>query len=239
MTEIKGGLLIDGKVRQDVISNIEHGLLDLKKIKAIIIHQTDSYNASGTISGWKNSKGNARVGAHFLVDRGGDEFPESIEDPPKSGKGKYTGKTRAYTGIEGKIYQTAHLNQICWHAGRLRDKKYPNNYNSIGIEFVGKYDYATQSYPLSSVGQLQSGAWLVKVLLELITTIPSMEAVYAHGVIAFKTPDMTEGGSTLEKIKEGVKPEEIKIESSCPEIIRQLFPYLCSQPSILSPKKNP
>lgn len=226
MAEIKNGLLIDGKVTQDTISNIEHGLLELKKIKAIIIHQTHTYTVKGTTDGYKSSKGKMRVGAHFLIDRGGGEFPESIEDPPKSDRGRYTGKMRSYTGFDGKIYQTAHTNQICWHAGKLRDKKYPNNFNSIGIEFIARYDYAKQLYPPPSVGQLQSGAWLVKTLLELITTIPSMEAVYAHGVIAYKTADMSEGDSTLEQIKGELKPKEIKIESSSPGIIQQLFNYL-------------
>lgn len=235
MPEIKNGLLIDGKITQKIIANIERPGLDFKKIKAIIIHQTDSYDASGTINWWKKSP----YGAHFLIDRQGGSFPESIESPPMSGKGKHTGKTRSYTGIDGKIYQTAHLDKRCNHAGKLRDKKYPDNYNSVGIEFVGKYNWVDNTYPSPSVGQIQSGAWLVKALIQLITTIPSMEAVYAHGVIAFKTPDKTEGGSTLEKISEELKPKEIKVETpSCSEIQRLLFPYICNPPNILFPKNK-
>ena len=92
--------------------------------------------------------------------------------------------------------------------------------------------------------QIKSGAWLVKTLIELITTIPSIEAVYAHGVIAYKTPDMTEGGSTLDEIRQELQPkkenpQDIKLESSdCPEIIQLLFPYLCNESNII-PKKNP
>ena len=53
MAEIKNGLLIDGLVTQKIVSNIEHPGLDFKKIKAIIVHQTDSYNALGTIGYWE------------------------------------------------------------------------------------------------------------------------------------------------------------------------------------------
>ena len=232
MAEIKNGVLVDPTVENVTIGNIEHGLVDLKNIKAIIIHQTNTFAVKGTINGYRNSKGKARVGAHFLVDRGGtEEFPESVEDPPKSDKGRYTGKKftygGTYGGIDGKIYQTARVNQICWHAGTLRDKKYPNNRNSLGIEFISRYDYAKQLYPPPSQGQIQSGAWLVKALLENITSIPAMQGVYAHGVIAFKTADMSEGGTTLQKINEQINSENIKVESSCSEIIQRLFPYLC------------
>lgn len=236
MPEIKNGLLIDGKVTQKIISNIERPGLDFKKIKAIIIHQTDSYNASGTMNWWKASP----YGAHFLIDRKeNDKFRETEEFPQGSGKGRYTDKIVSYDGIDGKIYQTAHLDKRCNHAGKLRDKKYPDNYNSIGVEFVGKYNWINYLYPQPTVGQIQSGAWLVKTLLQLIATIPSMEAVYAHGVIAFKTPDKSEGGSTLEKISEELKPKDIKVESSCTEIQRLLFPQLCNPSSIFSPSAKP
>lgn len=237
MPEIKNGLLIDGRVTQNIIANIERPGLDFNKIRAIIIHQTDSSNASGTMTWWKTSP----FGAHFIVDRGTGTFSVTKNvGTKKKPVYQYTGKTASYNGSDGKIYQTAHLNKRCNHAGKLRDIKYPDNYDSIGIEFVAKYDEVKMLYPPPSVGQIQSGAWLVKTLLELITTIPSMEAVYAHGVIAYKTPDKTEGGSTLEIIKEEAKPKEIKVESSCTEIMQLLFPYLCNpRPSILFPNKKP
>lgn len=243
MAVIKNGLLLDAKITQNIISNIERPGLDFTKINAIIIHQTDSYNASGTMNYWKTSK--IKAGAHFVIDRNGGSFSETTENPKNPGTGIFTGKTRSYTGTDGKIYQTAHLNKRCNHAGRLRDKKYPNNYNSIGIEFVGKYDWVKNTYPPPSIGQIQSGAWLVKTLIELISTIPSFEAVYAHGVIAYKTPDMTEGGTTLGEIKEELSPkkkelQEIKIESPCTEILQLLFPYICGQePNVLTPNKKP
>lgn len=237
MAEIRSGLLIDGLVTQKIVSNIEHPGLDFKKIEALIIHQTDSYNAVGTIGYW--GKSTLKAGAHFIIDRGTGTAPQTKQISKKPPRYQYTGKIINYGGTDGKIYQTAHLDKRCNHAGKLRDKKYPNNYNSIGIEFVSKYDEVAQTYPPPSIGQIQSGAWLVKTLLELIKTISSTEAVYAHGVIAFKTPDMSEGGSTLEKIKEELKPKEIKIEGSCPEFMQQLFPFLCNQPGIFSPQKKP
>lgn len=213
--------------------------MDFKKIRAIIIHQTDSSNASGTMSWWKESP----FGAHLIVDRGVGIILQTKNVGTKSKPNyQYTKKTPSYNGNDGKIYQTAHLNKRCNHAGKLRDKNYPNNYDSIGIEFVSKYDEVKKLYPPPSVGQIQSGAWLVKTLVELITTIPSIEATYAHGVIAYKTSDMSEGGSTLDEIKDELKPKqekplEIKIESSCTEIIQMLYPVICNSSGGL-PSKN-
>lgn len=160
MAEIKNGLLIDGQVTQNIISNIERPGLEFKNIKAIIIHQTDSYNASGTMTWWKKSP----FGAHFIVDKGVGTTAETKRISVKPPKYEYTGKTISYDGSDGKIYQTAHLDKRCNHAGKLRDKKYPDNFNSIGIEFVSKYDEVKQSYPPPSVGQIQSGAWWLKRL---------------------------------------------------------------------------
>lgn len=241
MAEIKNGILVDGQVTQKIVTNIERPGLEIKNIKAIIIHQTDSSNAAGTIDWWKKSPN----GAHFIIDRGTGTYRQTrnvgTKDKPIY---QYTGKIVSYSGTDGKMYQTAHLNKRCNHAGKLRDKKYPNNYNSIGIEFVGKYDEIANLYPPPSMGQIQSGAWLVKTLIKLITTISSFEAVYAHGVIAYKTSDMTEGGSTLEEIKEELSPkkkeaQEIKIESPCTEILQLLFPYVCGQEPNVMPKKKP
>ena len=64
-----------------------------------------------------------------------------------------------------------------------------------------------------------------------------MDAVYSHGVIAYKKP--SEGGSTLDGIRQELKPKEIKIESPCTEIMQRLFPYLCT-PSLKGiPKIQP
>lgn len=86
------------------------------------------------------------------------------------------------------------------------------------------------TYPPPSTGQIQAGAWLIKTRLESFTTIPSLDAVFVHGVIALKTPDKTEGGTTLDQIREEMKPKEIKLEGfNCPDIIQKLFPSLCNQ----------
>ena len=224
MTEIKDGLLIDAKISSKIIPNIERPGLDFKKIRALIIHQTDSSNASGTIGWWQRSP--LKAGAHFIVDRGLGTFKETIKISERPAVYKYKGTDGNYTGIDGKLYQTAHVNKRCNHAGKLRNAAYPDNYDSIGIEFVGKYDEVAQLYPGPSPGQIVSGAWLVKTLIELITTIPGMDAVYAHGVIAFKTPDQTEGGSTLEKVREELQ-KEIKVVSECTELLNILFPTIC------------
>lgn len=215
MAEIKNGLLIDAQVTQKIISNIERGPLDIKKVTSIIVHQTYSPTAESTIQDWATRK-TKKFAAHFLVDTSAET----------------TIKKKVFKGIDGKIYQTANLNKLTNHMVSKNYKKIPiSSKNSIGIEFVAMYDVKNLTYPPPTVGQIQSGAWLIRTLVELITTIPSTDAVFAHGVISNKDPKETEGVSTLQKVQEQIKaekekPDEIKLESTSRMLETFLFPHL-------------
>ena len=87
MAEIKNGLLIDGKVTQKIISNIERETIDLKNFKSIVVHQTYSPTAESTIQDWA-TRTTKKFGAHFLIDTG----VETVI------------KKKSYKGIDGKIY---------------------------------------------------------------------------------------------------------------------------------------
>ena len=192
MAELKDGLLNDTAVTQSIISKLEHGAMDLKKITGIVIHQTDSTTAQSTINAWKAGRKNPKTGAiefygaHFLIDRGSGTYTEN-------------NKEKQYTGIDGKTYQTAHVNQKCFHVAHLKDKNYPTNPHSIGIELVSRFN-ETDGYPTSSVAQVESATWLVTTLIDLISSIASIDKVYAHGAISTgKKP--SEGVLSLEQIK--------------------------------------
>ena len=97
MPDIKNGLLIDSLITAKTIANIEHQMMKLGDIKAIVLHQTETKSAEDTIKVWQSRT----YGAHFLVDRGGDQI---------------------HRGIDGKIYQTARLDRRCWHVGHILSK---------------------------------------------------------------------------------------------------------------------
>jgi N-acetyl-anhydromuramyl-L-alanine amidase AmpD len=215
MSEIKNGLLIDPLIIQNIVPNIEHGDFDIKKVQAIVLHQTETVSAEKTIEVWKT-----RVyGTHFLVDRGGDEI---------------------HTGIDGKIYQTAKLNRSTQHVGNIQSrcliakvceipkgaktsleaqaeaikngklktkavnkiefpKAYPNrfpvNSDSIGIEIVTKFDYKQNVYPPPSQKQILAVSYLLEKLIENIPAISAKEDIYTHGDIGRKQP--SEGTQTI------------------------------------------
>lgn len=208
MAEIKDGLLTDPQVTHNVISAIERGAMDLKKINAIVIHQTHGFTAQSAINAWKEGreiktkKGTTKFypGAHFLIDRGSGTFEEGEKESP-------------YKGIDGKIYQTARVTQKCSHVAKLKSKLYPTNSNSIGIELVARFHEKT-GYPDSSVAQVASATWLVTTLINLISTIKT-ENLYAHGVVSREKKE-SEGTLSLEQIKKEI--EKKKAEQNKPKI---------------------
>lgn len=167
MANLKDGVLIDPMVTQNIVPNIERNALDVNKINAIVVHQTDNWSAKQTFDGWTGT-----IGAHFVIDRG---------------------DTDKYKGIDGKIYQTARLNRTCNHVGYIQSRcylqkscaipkggktsaeakaldykkgwadraqaietpksypdRFPYNGDSIGIEVVTKFDDAGKVYPAPS-----------------------------------------------------------------------------------------
>jgi N-acetyl-anhydromuramyl-L-alanine amidase AmpD len=103
MANLVGGLLVDSRITPELRPKIEHGALDLNKVVAIVLHQTYSSTANSTLNSWKTKE----TGAHFLIDRGGAEY-----------KDKETGRVKQT--VDGKIYQTARLDRVCWHVGIIR-----------------------------------------------------------------------------------------------------------------------
>lgn len=201
MAEIKDGILSDKAVAQKIFPKNEKGAMDLKKVTGIVIHQTNSQTADSTFNAYTAGRKNPKTGAieyfgaHFLIDRGSGTYKENKKDKP-------------YTGIDGKIYQTAHLTQKCAHAGNLKSKTYPTNSHSIGIEIVARFD-ETDGYPASSNAQVESATWLVTTLVELISSIGSTDKIYAHGDISYGKKE-SEGVSSLEQIRKEIERRELE-----------------------------
>jgi N-acetyl-anhydromuramyl-L-alanine amidase AmpD len=67
LTIDQDGVIRDARVKVELISQIAHG--PLIHIDAIVVHQTDSSTAKGTLAGYRtDSKG---LGTHFLIDKDG------------------------------------------------------------------------------------------------------------------------------------------------------------------------
>lgn len=186
------GKLLDPRITQELRSKIEH--YPLKKVVGIIVHQTHSYSAERTLEDYMTQS----TGAHFLIDRGGGK----------------------YTGDDGKIYQTARINKICFHIGKLKSKcaaqqtckvnvkgvsaiysaelkkpypeRFPSNSDSIGIELVGRGEGKKDEevYSEPSNAQTLSAIWLIEQLVEVIPNI-GLADIYAHPEVSYKRP--TEG----------------------------------------------
>lgn len=222
MPEIKNGLLIDSLITAKTIANIEHQVMKLSNIKAIVLHQTETRSAEDTMKVWQTRT----YGAHFLVDRGGDKI---------------------HTGIDGKLYQTARLDRRCWHVGHILSKclidnkcvvpegkkisaeaqanaiksskqrasaidkiempkaygeRFPINSDSVGIEIVTKFDYEKNVYPMPSPTQILAVSYLLEQLIEVIPSLVLDEDIYTHGGIGRKEP--SEGTRTI-TIKTDIK----------------------------------
>jgi N-acetyl-anhydromuramyl-L-alanine amidase AmpD len=201
MNKIVDGVVNDPRVTVRLVPNIERG--PLATVRAVVLHQTDSYGAEGDIRAWQTKT----TGAHFIVDRGGP----------------------GYTGVDGAITQTARTTKMCWHIGAIRSRclleqtctipvgqrrsmesrlrgpttiyrhergkpyptRYPLNSDAIGIEIVTKFNEEEQVYPAPSERQWQS----VRELLEILrTAYPVTDAdVYSHTRISYKSPGEGEG----------------------------------------------
>ncbi len=114
---------------------------------------------------------------------------------------------------DGTIYQTARLNQVAWHIGKLRPRcvveltcpapkkwdpsgthrteiakawpaRYPSNFDSIGIEIVSAFDSKKSEYEAVTAEQNASLTWIVS---ELIATLGLVATeVFRHPDVSYK-----------------------------------------------------
>lgn len=73
--------------------------------------------------------------------------------------------------------------------------RFPHNYDSLGIEIVSVLSKEKEIYEIPNKKQLESLYWLLD---ELVTTYSlSVKDIYAHGKIAHKDKNKSEGVSSL------------------------------------------
>ncbi|WP_020409246.1 peptidoglycan recognition protein family protein [Hahella ganghwensis] len=192
MSAVKAGILTDKRVTQKIYSGIEKGIL--KKVDALVIHQTGALTAQHTF----NSYAKGGHGAHFLIDKAGNIFQTAHLDK----KTYHVGKVRSKC-YELKVCSKAQLqtvtkilfNKSKSYPARVSElhssekaKSYPDRYpineDSLGIEIVGNYNVKAKTYEAVSAIQNSSLQWLVAELANhfSITTAD----VYRHPEISYK-----------------------------------------------------
>lgn len=194
MSILQGGVLKDKKIFQRIFPNIEKG--PLKKVNAVVIHQTGAPTAQSSF----NSYMNGGYGAHFLIDNSGTVYQTAHLDKKTYHVGKI--KSKCFEASICSSNQLQAVRQILFKSGksypdRVRDldkherkkgypDRYPLNEDSIGIEIVGNYNKSKKIYDGVTGLQNQSLGWLIS---ELFTHFSITKAdIYRHPEVSYKTP---------------------------------------------------
>ncbi|WP_333858876.1 peptidoglycan recognition protein family protein [Denitromonas sp.] len=184
------GMLVSPKVQRQRYSHIEHG--SLQRVRAIVVHQTDSGSAQATFNAYA-AGGN---GAHFLIAKDGRIVQTASIKMRCYHVGRLI-KSRCLElkGAACKDAAIAKAMALGW-AARIkaidqteRQKAYPDrfpvNSDSIGIELVGRHLDSTRYEPLSPA-QLNSLQWLLDQLYAHLSL--DSGDVFKHPQVSYKNP---------------------------------------------------
>jgi len=171
------GVIRDARIKVELIPQISHG--PLPQIDAIVVHQTDSSTAKGTLAGYRT--GAKGTGAHLLIDKDGGLY-QTVSLHQKCWhvgpilskcyqKHSCVPKDEEYYRSLAKI--TGGINGSYARAMDKREEikkypdRYPSNSDAIGIEIVGKsLDEFGNQYESLTAQQQQSLHWLIDGLLD-------------------------------------------------------------------------
>ncbi|MDH5833413.1 N-acetylmuramoyl-L-alanine amidase [Luteimonas kalidii] len=190
------GYLTDPGIVHTPIERISHG--PMPQVNAIVLHRTESSTAGSTLATWRNR--DAGTGAHFLIDRDGAIHQTVSVDR----QAWHVGAIRSRGEVEGTIPDedqrqlvAARNGQSEWRGPAVRavsriessrpyPERYPTNADSIGIEVVGRYRPATQTWDAPTPEQAAAITRLMGVLQRNFAL--NDQDVYEHDVISRKTP---------------------------------------------------
>jgi N-acetyl-anhydromuramyl-L-alanine amidase AmpD len=197
MATIADGKLIDPRVKMQIFSNLERG--SMTTVNAIVIHQTDSADAAGLFGGYKNTT----VGAHFLIDKDGTIYQTARITQKAHHVGKIRSKcleshtcqipekkkrSREHDILyeKGKKLLERYQNSFEYERLKQYPDRYPTNDDSLGIEVVGRFIQAEQSYEAPTVAQILSIKFLISELQRLLEL--HGQYLYPHSSISRKNP---------------------------------------------------
>lgn len=190
------GFLTDPGMTRTPISRIEHAAMP--HVNGIVLHRTDSSTADGTLATWRSRE--AGTGAHFLIDHDGTIHQTVRVDR----QAWHVGAIRSRAEVDGTITPedqrelvAARNGQAEWRGTAVRavsrlestrpyPERYPTNADSIGIEVVGRYHPATETWDAPTSEQ----AAAIKHLMEALQRNFGLtdRDVYQHDAISRKTP---------------------------------------------------
>lgn len=184
------GLVKSNRIKIKIFNNIEQGRMD--KINGIIVHQTDTPEASQVFNSYSHPKSN---GAHFLIDRDGTIYQTASLLKITWHVGKMKSRCLVTKKCEpAELKRMADLEKKLTAKGfsdiekiKPFPERYPANVDSIGIEIVGKAQKENDQDPVyETVNNQQNSAlkWLVSELLETLDI--SASEVYKHPDVARK-----------------------------------------------------
>ena len=187
---IKDGKLLDARVTQKIFINLEHG--DLKKVDALVLHQTGGKDAAGTLPEYKSST----IGAHFLIDQDGTVYQTARINKRAFHVGKSRSKCleakscgpeeqaaiKTILNAKGVSYSKKLKELNDSESAKSYPTRYPNNDDSLGIEVASAMTNGTYEDPTSD--QATSVKWLVAELLALLNLKAS--DVYRHPEVSYK-----------------------------------------------------
>lgn len=174
-------------------------------IIAIVLHRTGTPNSSSVLNAWNTQK----EGTHFLISEDGKIYQTASLIKQCWHVGKIYSRCRLTGSCSEKdahaiesILQKKNLNWgkkfrlVTRHElNKSYPDRFPHNHDSLGIEVVGVISKEEEIYTIPNKLQLGSLFWLLD---ELVSTYCfSIRDIYAHGQIAHKDRNKSEGAASL------------------------------------------
>lgn len=192
MLTIVNGVVRDSRIKVELIPAIAHG--PLGSIHAIIVHQTGSSTAEGTLAGYRTeAKG---TGTHFLIDRDGTVYQtvaltqkcwhigpiksRCFEEHVCSAE-----ELKTYNGYIKRGFSTFVRKAAADELKKAYPRRYPDNSDAIGIELVAQA-VGANDYEAVTPEQQRSLDWLIPHLLESLQL--TRGDIYRHPAVSRKNP---------------------------------------------------
>ncbi|PXF29915.1 hypothetical protein WH50_18365 [Pokkaliibacter plantistimulans] len=186
---------------------IEHG--PIGQINAIVLHRTGAPTARSTLAAYSNKT----AGAHFLISETGKIYQTASLGQKCWHVGQLRSrceKAHSCSDEEArKITDILNRKNTGWskkftlisrmEAAKPYPLRFPSNNDSIGIEITGTLADSSHRYETPNDLQLKSVYWLLDGLISKYGV--TLEDIYAHGPIAHKDENESEGTSTLTAYK--------------------------------------
>lgn len=194
-------LLIDPQgevINQHVVRQryplIEHG--PMNSIHGIVVHQTGGSTAESTLNSYRTKA----LGAHFLIDKDGTIY----QTASLKKRANHIGNLRSRCILESRCSPAEQKLNAKWNPEAMHKRemkkaapdRFPSNFDSIGIELVGKalpegVPDKDKTFEQVTAAQNQSLKWLISELCLTLRISPT--EIFRHPVLSYKNP--TEAGT--------------------------------------------